>query len=598
MKPLNEKEPLGPRDPSNIDDPRNFKAKDPQMLNKMNDPETGLKARQTAQNDAIATRMAKDTASSFGKSPPKSIPYMPDYKRINQQSISGPVTKANEENTMSLIHDKKTMSVADAVSKIMEAEKMAKKDHDQDGKIESGKDEYLGSRIRAAKAAGKLKEELKGNQHKIDANKNGKVDAHDFKLLRAKKTMKEEEQLDELSKSTVKSYVMKKMEKPTTTNKDVKGMTNAYNRLKGYKPTSEEVELDEAFPTVDDAKKRMNAGKTATGSLTKTKTGLTHNRDYKDDDTDDADDTQKKSKSYGARQNASDRGKSTGAKEPKKGEKLADTGVRQKPGRVIKTKTGLIHKMNESKLSFTEMLELYNEAGVEVINKIAPQTVKFGDTEVEVIDANIVNGAVGITVAEEVDNETFTKEVEAQKEKNAGRGKKAEVAKASVQAVKQEEYEQMDEADVYSIKNKKTGQIYHHSKYPITKNTQKFKQIKSAGGDHVHAEIHVNGKPIKEDIEQLDEKKKLPGLWANIHAKRKRGEAPAKPGDKDYPKTLNIEGVQDDPKADQMTTDDTKFPKKSRKAAIVKSAAKKMPPEDQFQAKPVLDSQVAQQTNK
>jgi hypothetical protein len=68
-----------------------------------------------------------------------------------------------------------------------------------------------------------------------------------------------------------------------------------------------------------------------------------------------------------------------------------------------------------------------------------------------------------------------------------------------------EEVEQMDEADVYSIKNKKTGQIYHHSKYPITKNTQKFKQIKSAGGDHVHAEIHVNGKPMKEDAEQIDE---------------------------------------------------------------------------------------------
>jgi hypothetical protein len=25
------------------------------------------------------------------------------------------------------------------------------------------------------------------------------------------------------------------------------------------------------------------------------------------------------------------------------------------------------------------------------------------------------------------------------------------------------------------------------------------------------------------------------GLWANIHAKRERGESPAKPGDKDYP---------------------------------------------------------------
>ena len=28
------------------------------------------------------------------------------------------------------------------------------------------------------------KEELKGNQHKLDKNKNGKVDAHDFKLLK------------------------------------------------------------------------------------------------------------------------------------------------------------------------------------------------------------------------------------------------------------------------------------------------------------------------------------------------------------------------------------------------------------------------------
>ena len=27
-------------------------------------------------------------------------------------------------------------------------------------------------------------EELKGSQHKIDANKNGKIDGHDFKILR------------------------------------------------------------------------------------------------------------------------------------------------------------------------------------------------------------------------------------------------------------------------------------------------------------------------------------------------------------------------------------------------------------------------------
>ena len=44
-----------------------------------------------------------------------------------------------------------------------------------------------------------MDEELKGNQHKIDANKNNKIDAHDFKLLRAKKEVKKEEveQIDE-----------------------------------------------------------------------------------------------------------------------------------------------------------------------------------------------------------------------------------------------------------------------------------------------------------------------------------------------------------------------------------------------------------------
>jgi hypothetical protein len=46
-----------------------------------------------------------------------------------------------------------------------------------------------------------MKEALVGNQHKIDANKNNKVDAHDFKLLRgkfkkfSKKKMNEEEQM-------------------------------------------------------------------------------------------------------------------------------------------------------------------------------------------------------------------------------------------------------------------------------------------------------------------------------------------------------------------------------------------------------------------
>ena len=53
----------------------------------------------------------------------------------------------------------------------MEEAKKADKDYDQDGKIESGKDEYLGSRIRAAKKAGKLKEAQKCSECGMFENK-------------------------------------------------------------------------------------------------------------------------------------------------------------------------------------------------------------------------------------------------------------------------------------------------------------------------------------------------------------------------------------------------------------------------------------------
>jgi hypothetical protein len=48
---------------------------------------------------------------------------------------------------------------------VNEAAKKAKKDYDKDGKIESGKDEYLGSKIRAAKKAGKMAEAAKKCNH-------------------------------------------------------------------------------------------------------------------------------------------------------------------------------------------------------------------------------------------------------------------------------------------------------------------------------------------------------------------------------------------------------------------------------------------------
>jgi hypothetical protein len=107
-----------------------------------------------------------------------------------EEKESGPTKKGNKMSESKII-DAFLRLQATEHSNIFEAAKKAKKDWDKDGKVESGKDEYLGSKIAAAKKAGKMEEELKGDQDKIDANKNGKVDADDFRKLRSgKKTEK------------------------------------------------------------------------------------------------------------------------------------------------------------------------------------------------------------------------------------------------------------------------------------------------------------------------------------------------------------------------------------------------------------------------
>ena len=62
--------------------------------------------------------------------------------------------------------------------------------------------------------------------------------------------------------------------------------------------------------------------------------------------------------------------------------------------------------------------------------------------------------------------------------------------------------------------------------------------MKQMGGEVKDKKDKVKGAAGGEDMQEGKR-----GLWDNIHAKRKRGEAPAKKGDKDYPKTLNVEAV-------------------------------------------------------
>ena len=87
-------------------------------------------------------------------------------------------------------------------------------DVNNDKKVDST-DKYLLNRRKAISAnvrkeeVEEVDEALVGNQHKIDANKNGKVDAHDFKLLRKKKVAEEVEELDEISAVKLGQYSAK-----------------------------------------------------------------------------------------------------------------------------------------------------------------------------------------------------------------------------------------------------------------------------------------------------------------------------------------------------------------------------------------------------
>jgi len=117
-----------------------------------------------------------------------------------------------------------------------------------------------------------VKEALKGDQHKIDANKNNKIDAHDFKLLRKKKgvTKEEAEQVDEISDKTLQSYRTKAMthsvshqpgdteqqkaDRNRKTRNRSQGVRTSWNKMIGRyvkvggggKKTYESVEVDEA----------------------------------------------------------------------------------------------------------------------------------------------------------------------------------------------------------------------------------------------------------------------------------------------------------------------------------------------------------------
>jgi hypothetical protein len=195
-----------------------------------------------------------------------------------------------------------------------------------------------------------MNEQLKGDQHKIDANKNNKIDSHDFKLLRSsKKVAKEEtEQVEE----GIEDKIEAAKAKAKAAGKTMKAPAAA-----------------------EKSKTTMVAGKSYGGAA------------QKDEPEDDDDDTPKKA-----------------------------------------AKKGTFKRRYNTKMykeEFSGLLNSYIDGGLKSLME-----------NLEIVEE---------VIEEEPDNATFTKELEAQKAKDRGEGKKAEVAKASVQAVKNEEVEQVEE---------------------------------------------------------------------------------------------------------------------------------------------------------
>ena len=81
-----------------------------------------------------------------------------------------------------------------------------------------------------------------------------------------------------------------------------------------------------------------------------------------------------------------------------------------------------------------------------------------------------------------------------------------------------------------------------YERVPGTKKGEKGScRKKGSANEHDEMEEMEELQELRRSLRKaiLAEKKKR-GLWDNIHAKRKRGERPARPGEKGYPKTLDV----------------------------------------------------------
>ena len=168
----------------------------------------------------------------------------------------GNSAKAKQDQSKSSVDDLKGPKTKDLMQKDKEEHEKTKGKYD-----EAAKPDYLdfdkdGDKKEPMKKAlndkKKVAEELKGDQHKIDANKNNKIDAHDFAILRGKKKVKEDmyfakKLIEGMKRSDIPASVRKARGDAPLTPAEVKsGSKDSISDPKNLaKARNEEVELTE-----------------------------------------------------------------------------------------------------------------------------------------------------------------------------------------------------------------------------------------------------------------------------------------------------------------------------------------------------------------
>jgi hypothetical protein len=239
-------------------------------------------------------------------------------------------------------------------------------------------------------------EKLHPNQQQLDVHEPEKdeLTADDFKKLRAKKEVKKEEveQIEELSKATLGSYVNKASDSAAKNSASSTAFAHISDKARN--------------PRVKDAAAKVSDESDAAKQKRLTGVGKAVSRLTKEGEEQEETILEYETNKDGKFVHNAKAGRYGGSEKPQD----PFAGVRG-PGQKDLEKIEAEKKKKQKK--FSEMVNLYQEKGLKSLSEML--------------------------VKEEPDNEQFTKELEDAKEKSEGKKKNTEIAKGSVQAVKSEE---------------------------------------------------------------------------------------------------------------------------------------------------------------